>query len=84
MQIGSTQDLFKFAFPRDYKIPFDFLLFEARGQQQGDDRSISQLHHLVYFSPVFPFLEFYGPPSLELCEVLQYMYFINYLCGVMK
>ena len=53
-------------------------------QQQGDDRSISQLHHLVYFSPVFPFLEFYGPPSPELCEVLQYMCFISCLCGVMK
>ena len=85
MQKGSTQDLFNFAFSCDYKIPFVFLLCEARGQQQGDDRSISQLHHhLVYFSPVFPFLEFYGPPSPELCEVLQYIYFINYLYGVMK
>ena len=65
MQIGSTQDLFNFAFPRDYKIPFDFLLFEARGQQQGDDQSISQLHHLVYFSPVFPFLEFMDLPPLS-------------------
>ena len=36
MQIGSTQDLFNFAYPRNYKIPFDFLLFEAREQQQRD------------------------------------------------
>ena len=41
MQIGSTQDLFNFAFPCDYKIPFDFLLFEARGQQQGDEVYLS-------------------------------------------
>ena len=30
MQRGSTQDLFNFAFPRDYKIPFDFLLFKVK------------------------------------------------------
>ena len=84
MQRGSTQDLFNFAFPRDYKLPFDFLLFEARGQQQRDGVYLSSSINLVYFSPVLPFLEFYGPPSPELCEVLQYMHFINCLCGVMK
>ena len=41
MQVGSTQDLFNFAFPCDYKISFDFLLFEASGQQQGDEVYLS-------------------------------------------
>ena len=43
MQIGSTQDLFNFAFPRDYKIPFDFLLFLKPGDNNKEVEYIQKL-----------------------------------------
>ena len=50
MQIGSTQDLFNFAFPCNYKIPFDFVLSLKPGDNNKEMEYISVTPFSLFLS----------------------------------
>ena len=66
MQIGSTQDLFNFAFPCNYKIPFDFVLSLKPGDNNKEMEYISVTPLIQSISlPSFHSQNFMGHPPLS-------------------